>query len=204
MRRWHEAPEADSAGDYQPQVMLMMGNLPGSAAVAREVTPRGGRWNLLARLDLVTRQALQVAVAGGLAILLGRLLSEQRYYWAVIAAFVAFTGTATRSETFIKAGNRVLGTLVGLFAAAGLAELTAGHTAAVIAVILAAMFCGFYLIRISYAYMIFFITIMVGQLYAVLGEFSTGLLVLRLEETAIGAAVGFLVCLLYTSDAADE
>lgn len=195
-RRWYDQPEADADDHYEPQVMLMMGNLPGSAAVAREVPPRGARWNPLARLDLNTRQAVQVAIAGGLAILLGRLLSEQRYYWAVIAAFIAFTGTATRSETFIKASNRVIGTMVGLFAAAYLAELTAGHTSLVVLVILLSVFCGFYLIRLSYAFMIFFITIMVGQLYAVLGMFSTGLLVLRLEETAIGGAIGFLVALL--------
>ncbi|MGN6131741.1 MAG: hypothetical protein ACTHOK_15470, partial [Nocardioidaceae bacterium] len=57
---------------------------------------------------------------------------------------------------------------------------------------------GFYLFRISYAYMIFFITIMIGQLYTVLGMFSDGLLVLRLEETAVGAAAGILVGLLVT------
>jgi uncharacterized membrane protein YccC len=195
-RRWHERPEAGATDGYEPQVVLAMGNLAGSAAVARDVPPRGRRWNPLSRLDLVTRQAVQVAVAGGLAIVVGRLLSEQRYYWAVLAAFIAFSGTATRSETFIKAANRVLGTLVGLFASALLAELTAGDTVLVMVVILLSMFCGFYLIRISYAYMIFFLTIMLGQLYSVLGEFSTGLLVLRLEETAIGGAIGFLVALL--------
>jgi uncharacterized membrane protein YccC len=62
----------------------------------------------------------------------------------------------------------------------------------------ASMFCGFYLIRVSYAYMIFFITIMLGQLYSVLHEFSPGLLVLRLEETAIGAVVGLVVSIVVT------
>ncbi|MCR6489582.1 FUSC family protein [Amycolatopsis sp. OK19-0408] len=175
-----------------------MGALPGSAAAAGDVEPRGGAWNPLRRLDLTTRQAVQVAVAGGLAIVLGRLLSEQRYYWAVIAAFVAFTGTATRSEVFLKSVNRVLGTLVGLGAGIALAHLTAGNTAAVLAVIVGSMFCGFYLQRLSYAYMIFFVTIMVSQLYSVLNEFSPGLLVLRLEETAIGAAVGIAVGLVLT------
>ena len=162
--------------------MMMMGDLPGSPSVAAEVAPRAHRWNPLGRLDLTTRQAVQVAIAGGLAILLGSGLSTTRYYWAVIAAFVAFAGTSTRSETFIKAGNRVLGTLVGLFAAIWLAELTRGSTALVLVVILASVFLGFYLLRVSYAFMIFFITIMVAQLYSVLNEFSDGLLVLRLED----------------------
>lgn len=187
-----------ATGDFEPAVTIAMGALPGSAAAAGDVEPRGLAWNPLRRLDLTTRQAVQVAVAGGLAIVFGRLLSEQRYYWAVIAAFVAFTGTATRSEVFLKSVNRVLGTLVGLGAAIALAHLTAGHTTAVLAVIIGSMFCGFYLQRLSYAYMIFFVTIMVSQLYSVLNEFSPGLLVLRLEETAIGAAVGVGVGLVLT------
>jgi len=195
VRRWNSPPRTAIVEDFEPAVMMAMGNLPGSPSVAADVAPRAHRWNPLGRLDLTTRQAVQVAIAGGLAILLGSELSPTRYYWAVIAAFVAFAGTSTRSETFIKAGNRVLGTLVGLFAAIWLAELTRGSTALVLVVILASVFLGFYLLRVSYAFMIFFITIMVAQLYSVLNEFSDGLLVLRLEETAIGAAVGAVVAL---------
>jgi uncharacterized membrane protein YccC len=189
-------PQIEIDGDFVPAVTLAMGNLPGSPAVARGVAPRAGRWNPLARLDFTTRQAVQVAVAGTLAIVLGRQLDTTRYYWAVIAAFVAFTGTGTRSEAFLKAFNRVLGTLVGLAGGIWLAGLTAGHTPWILVVIVASMFCGFYLMRLSYAYMIFFITIMVAQLYSVLNELSDHLLVLRLEETGIGAAAGIAVALL--------
>ena len=71
----------------------------------------------VARLSMTSRQAVQVMVAGMLAIALGSLLSPTRYYWAVIAAFVTFTGTGTRSETFLKGFARIVGTLVGLVAA---------------------------------------------------------------------------------------
>jgi len=182
--------------EFEPIVSLFLGNLPGSPAVVRDVPAQGVRWNPLARLDLTTRQAIQVAVAGGLAIIAGRELSPVRYYWAVIAAFIMFTGTGTRTESFLKGLNRVIGTLFGLMASIWVAEMTAGHTWWVLSVVIAAIFCGFYLIRLSYAYMIFFITIMIGQLYSILHEFSAGLLVLRLEETAIGAAIGFIVALL--------
>ncbi|MGM0350774.1 FUSC family protein [Streptomyces sp. Adlamb9] len=100
---------------------------------------------------------------------------------------------ATRSETSVKAVNRVVGTLVGLGAGIGLAHLTAGHTAWVLVVIVTSMSLGFYLVNVSYACMIFFVTIMVSQLYSVLHEFSAGLLLLRLEETALGAAIGIAV-----------
>jgi uncharacterized membrane protein YccC len=195
--RWYEPSDGDT--DFEAAVGIAMGNLPGSPAVAADVPARHTRWNPLARLGMINRQAIQVAVAGGLAILAGRELSDTRYYWAVLAAFIMFTGTATRTETFIKGFNRVLGTLVGLFASIGVAELTAGaNTLWVLVVIVVSMFFGFYLMRLSYAYMIFFLTIMLGQLYSVLHEFSAGLLVLRLEETAIGAAIGLVVAIVVT------
>jgi uncharacterized membrane protein YccC len=179
--------------EFEPVLALAMGNLPGSPAVAQGVAARTSGWNPLARLDFVTRQAVQTAVAGGLAIFVGREISQQRYYWAVLAAFIMFTGTATRSESFIKGFNRVLGTLFGLFVSIWLAHLTMGHTPWVLASIVGSMFCGFYLMRISYAYMIFFITIMLGQLYGALNELSSELLVLRLEETSVGAVIGLVV-----------
>lgn len=193
---WQQPLEPDRVGDdevFTPSVTLMLGRLPTSTAVAKDLDARGAHWNPLARLPLTTRQAIQTAVAGGLAIAAGRQLSQQRYYWAVIAAFVAFTGTATRGDTVAKAVNRVLGTAAGLVVAVWVAELTAGSSPAVLSVILVSVFFAFYLQQISYAYMIFFITIMIAQLYSVLHEFSGGLLVLRLEETAIGGAVGILV-----------
>ena len=184
--------------EFEASAQLVFGNLPGAPAVASEVRARGGRWNLLARGDIATRQSVQVALAGVLAIAVGSQLSPSRYYWAVIAAFVTFTGTATRAETFLKAANRVLGTLAGLVAAIVLAHVTQGDTPLVLATILASVFLGFYLIRVSYAWMIFFITIMLGQLYTILGTFSDALLVLRLEETAVGAGAGIVVALLVT------
>ncbi len=190
------AESAEPQAGSTPVVVLAQGMLPGSAAVAGEVDARGSGWNPLSRLNLTTRQSIQVVVAGTLAIVAGREVSETRYYWAVLAAFIAFAGTATRSETTIKAFNRVLGTLVGLGAGVAFAHLTAGHTMWVLVVIVVSMSFGFYLVTVSYASMIFFVTIMVSQLYSVLHEFSAGLLVLRLEETALGAAIGIAVALV--------
>ena len=188
-------PDDVSAG-FVPAATFVAGMLPGSASIAGNLQARGGRWNPLSRASLTTRQAVQVALAGALAIILGRQISDARYYWAVIATFVTFTGTSTRSETSLKAVNRVFGTLVGLGAGIGLAEATAGHTLLVLVVIVLTMSCGFYVVNVSYAGMIVFVTIMVSQLYSVLHEFTPGLLVLRLEETALGAAIGIAVGLV--------
>lgn len=181
--------------EFVPAAALAMENLPGSPAAVRDVPAVGGSWNPLARMDFPLRQAVQVAVAGGLAIVFGRWVSPERYYWAVIAAFIMSAGTATRVEAALKGVDRVVGTMVGLVAAVAIAAWTAGHIAASLVVIILAMFLGFYLVRVSYAYMIFFLTIMLGQLYSILHELSTGLLLVRLEETAIGAASGIVVAL---------
>lgn len=188
-------PDTGDADEFAPAVALANGGLPGSGAVALDVAARAG-WDRLNRISLTSRQAVQVAVAGGLAILAGRELSETRYYWAVIAAFIAFGGTATRAETSIKAGNRVLGTVLGLGVGVGLVHLTDGHTIWALVVIVVSMACGFYVVNVSYAGMIFFVTVMVAQLYSQLHEFTTGLLVLRLGETAIGAAIGIAVAVV--------
>jgi uncharacterized membrane protein YccC len=58
------------------------------------------------------------------------------------------------------------------------------------------LFLGFYLMRINYAFMVVGITVMVSQLYVQLGEFSDSLLLLRLEETALGSAVAVAVVVL--------
>ncbi|MFC4242715.1 FUSC family protein [Gryllotalpicola reticulitermitis] len=199
---------AKNEDSFVPAVELMLGQLPGSPSVASGIEARGGAWNPIVRLPFATRQAVQAAVAGILAIIVGSLISGQRYYWAVIAAFVAFAGTGTRFDTTRKAVLRVAGTLAGLGAGILIAHATSGHTFAALVVIVVSIFCGNYLMRVSYGYMIFFITIMLSELYSILGEFSDSLLLLRLAETAAGAAIGILVALVVspvsTRDALDQ
>jgi len=193
-----EPPELDPGEEeFEAATDLVNGNLPGSPAVAGDVAARG-RHNPFRGASLSTRQAVQVTIAGVIALGLGTVLSPVRYYWAILAAFVMFTGTGTRSETFLKGVGRVVGTLVGLIAAIALAHVTAGHDAVVLAVILVSIFAMFYLAKVSQAAMTFFITILLGQLYTVLGTFSDGVLVLRLGETVVGALAGFGVAMLFT------
>ncbi|SDP39184.1 Fusaric acid resistance protein-like [Nakamurella panacisegetis] len=187
----------DEEDGFEPVVALIGGNLPGSAVLAQQSIGRtdASRFSP-SRMRLTTRQAVQAGVAAGLAIVAGEAISTQRFYWAVIAAFVAFAGTATSGETVRKGIGRIAGTLLGLFAAVGLADLTDGHRTVAVATILACILLAFFLQPVSYGLMVFFITIMLGQLYALLGTFSDSLLELRLAETAAGAAIGILVSLL--------
>ncbi len=182
---------------FTPSVVLFGGWLPGSAQVSATASLESGhRWGDRIRLAPYTRTAIQMGVAVGAAIALGDVVSGRRFYWAVIAAFITFMGANNAGEQIRKAAFRVLGTVVGILAGSGVVSLVGHHTYWSIAVILVSLFLGFYLMRINYAFMVVGITVMVSQLYVQLGEFSHALLWLRLQETALGAAVAIAVVLL--------
>jgi hypothetical protein len=147
-------------------------------------------------LQQTTRQAIQVAVAASLAIITGELVSPSRWYWAVIAAFVIFAGTSSWGETLTKGWQRLLGTMLGVPCGVLVATLFAGNKTASLAAIFVCLFCAFYFMTVTYSLMTFWITTMLALLYGLLGEFSFGVLMLRIEETAIGAVIGVTVAIL--------
>lgn len=211
---WREATSSgspadtkDSAEPFAPAVPLVAGWLPGSAMVSAAASLETGpaahgrlrawdprRWDRIG-LAPYSRVAIQMTIAVTAAILLGDVLSGRRFYWAVLAAFVTFLGANNVGEQLRKALFRVTGTVIGILLGAVGAHLVGDRTGVAIAVILVALFFGLYLLRISYAFMVIAITIAVSQLYAQLDEFTDALLVLRLEETALGAAVAALTVL---------
>ncbi|HEX5256655.1 MAG TPA: FUSC family protein [Mycobacterium sp.] len=143
-----------------------------------------------------TRQAIQVSIAASLAIVVGELVSPARWYWAVIAAFVIFAGTNSWGETLTKGWQRVLGTLLGVPCGVLVATLLTGHQTAALAGIFVCLFCAFYFMTVTYSLMTFWITTMLALLYGLLGQFSFGVLMLRIEETAIGAVIGATVAVV--------
>jgi uncharacterized membrane protein YgaE (UPF0421/DUF939 family) len=147
-------------------------------------------------LRQTTRQAIQVTVAASLAIVVGELVSPSRWFWAVIAAFVIFAGTNSWGETLTKGWQRLLGTLLGVPCGVLVATLFAGNTTGSLAAIFVCLFCAFYFMTVTYSLMTFWITTMLALLYGLLGEFSFGVLLLRIEETAIGAVIGVTVAIL--------
>jgi hypothetical protein len=182
---------------FQPSVELLGGWLPGSAHVSSTASLEGGRrWGEGARLARPTRNAIQIGVAAGGAIVLGDLLSPQRYYWAVLAAFITFMGAHNAGEQIRKALLRVAGTVVGIGVGSLLVSAVGHRTLWSIAIVLVSLFLGLYLFRLSYAFLAIAITVTVSQLYQQLGEFTNSLLLVRLEETTLGAAVAIVVVVL--------
>lgn len=183
--------------EFIPSVALVGGWLPGSTMVSASASSeRGPRRRDRVRLAPNVRVAFQIAVAVSGSIVIGSILSERRFYWAVIAAFVTFMGANNATEQVRKGLLRVLGTLVGVFVGSLLAHVIGHHTDLAVIVVLVSIGLGIYLLRISYAFMVIGITVMVSQLYVQLGEYTDSLLRLRLEETAIGAAVAIVTVLV--------
>ncbi|KUN05834.1 hypothetical protein AQI95_12825 [Streptomyces yokosukanensis] len=161
----------------------------GEEAEAEEPQPTGLR-------RPTTRAAVQVAVGSALAIAGGELLSSQRWYWAVLTCWIVFINTASTGEILVKGYRRLLGTVFGVVAGIGLAGLVGQHTWTAFALVLVFIFAMFYTAPLSYTLMSFFVTAMLGLLYTLLNTYSTSVLVLRVEETALGAACGVIAAAL--------
>ncbi|MEU9499017.1 FUSC family protein [Streptomyces sp. NPDC048196] len=143
-----------------------------------------------------TRAACQVAVGSALAIVGGEFLSSQRWYWAVLTCWVVFLNTSSTGEILVKGYRRLVGTVFGVVAGVALAGLVGNHTWTAFALVLVCVFGMFFTAPLSYALMSFFVTAMLGLLYTLLDTYSLSVLVLRIEETALGAACGIIAAML--------
>lgn len=141
-------------------------------------------------LRLTTRQAIQVGVAASIAIVAGELVSPARWYWAVITAFLVFAGTSSRGDVLSRGWGRIIGTIGGVFAGVGLAALGSGSQLYALMLLFGCLFLALYLVRVSPALMAFWVTALLALLYGLIGQFSVATLVLRVEETAVGAVLG--------------
>ncbi|ARP73454.1 FUSC family protein [Streptomyces pluripotens] len=145
-----------------------------------------------------TRQAVQATAGAGFALVVGQLVSGQRWYWAVGATWWIFVNTTSRGETLVRGFRRVLGTVIGI--ALGFLVAVPVHGAPVPTAVLVtvAVFGIFYTAAVSYTWMMLWVTLLAELLYGLLGVLGPGLLALRLAETAVGAlgAALAVLCLL--------
>lgn len=156
-----------------------------------------------ARVQPHLRSGIQSAAAAALAIVGGIMLSPDRWYWAVITVFVMFTGTYSRGQALAKSLKRIFGTLAGILAAMALVWLLRGNVHAALMLMPLAIFGIFYAFIQAYTWMAFWIAVTVGLLFSVTGRFTDTLMVLRLEETAIGALAGIVVAAIVLPKSTD-
>ncbi|MFK3958606.1 FUSC family protein [Guptibacillus hwajinpoensis] len=140
-----------------------------------------------------TRKALQAIVAGAVAIFLGYFLSPTHQYWVLLSAFVVLLGTDTVGMTLQKAFQRSLGTIFGAVAGFGLAHLLEGRLVLELIALFCCIFMAFYLLSISYAMMMFWMTMLIAIMYDfILGGITEQILIARVFDTLAGAFIGFL------------
>ncbi|MFD8077842.1 FUSC family protein [Streptomyces sp. NPDC059718] len=149
-----------------------------------------------ARIRPTTRTALQVATGSALAVVGGELLSPQRWYWAVFTCWVVFISTASTGELLVRGYRRMIGTVVGVVAGLSLAALIGDDPPLAFALVVLSVFGMYYTTAVSYTLMSFFVTTMIGMLYTLLHALTPGVLVVRIEETALGIACGLAAALL--------
>lgn len=145
---------------------------------------------------VTTRQAVQATVGAAFALVVGQLVSGDRWYWAVGATWWVFVNTTSRGETLVRGFRRVLGTVIGI--GLGLLVAVPLHGAGLpTAVLLTACVFGiFYTAAVSYTWMMLCVTVLAELLYGLLGVLTPSLLALRLAETGIGA-LGAVLAVLF-------
>jgi uncharacterized membrane protein YccC len=144
------------------------------------------------RPDDITRRALQACAAALGALLAGRALSPDHWFWAVFAAFVVFTRAVTVGQTLSSAWRQVLATVGGLCVGVAAAELVHGSRSIELSLLFVFIAAGFYAFHGMQNTYTVLLGAMLAMLYELMGMDSPGLLLLRLEETAIGAASAIL------------
>ncbi|MGH7097043.1 MAG: FUSC family protein [Stellaceae bacterium] len=136
-----------------------------------------------------SRRAIQAAAATGLAVLAGATVTPTHQYWAALAAFLVLGSTETIEETFVKGLARIAGTIAGAAVGFGVTAITGANPSVVLPLLAFCVFAAMYLRPLSYALMIFWITMMLALLYEFLGTLTAETLEVRAAETVIGAAI---------------
>lgn len=146
--------------------------------------------------DDSTRRALQACAAALGALLAGHALSADHWFWAVFASFVVFARTATVGQTLSGAWRQILATVGGVCVGIAAAELVHGNRGVELSLLFVFIAAGFYAFHGLQNVYTVLLSAMLAMLYELMGMDSEGLLLLRLEETAIGALSAILAARL--------
>lgn len=144
------------------------------------------------RINLLpsTRMGLQAATAVFIATLLGYTLPIERPYWAILTAMVLVSQTF--GESIKKSFERILMTILGGIVGTMIYFYFKNYPLILFCLTLATVFLIIYFIEISYLVSMFFLTVFVVFLFASIQGWSTHLLLTRIYETFIGAAIALI------------
>jgi len=142
------------------------------------------------RRGAADRMALQMAVALGVAFVVGRWAYPDHWTWTVLTAYIVGSGNRGRGDVAYKSVLRILGAGAGTAAATLVAGEIAPGRPETVALILAVLAVAIWLRDWSYAYWAMGVTAALALLYGYYGQSGLELLTTRLQEIVIGAMVG--------------
>ncbi|MCA0985899.1 FUSC family protein [Guptibacillus algicola] len=146
---------------------------------------------------IATRKAFQAIAAGFVSIVVGYFLSPTHQYWVLLSTFIVLLGTDTVGMTFQKATERSIGTIFGAIAGFGVALALSGHPILELITLFCCVFLAFYLMPISYGIMMFWMTTLIAIMYDfIMGGITSELILSRVVDTLVGAAIGSLAAAL--------
>lgn len=185
---WPTAPHGATAST--PAAARTAPDAPAPGSPASDTSAVGGsRWEWRS-WNPATRAAIQCTVAAAIATVIGQLISEKHWFWAVLTTFLVFFTTNTTGELFVRGWHRFLGTVIGAVVGLVVVLAVGHHSTAQLALIVVSVFLAFYLGPLSYTYLSAFITMLIVAIFELLGVLDLRMLELRVEETLVGAAVG--------------
>lgn len=104
-------------------------------------------------LKTSTKKAYQALIAGGIAVIVGHIISPTQPYWVLLTAFVCLLGTESIGRIYTKGFQRSFGTVIGAVIGFMLAKMLAGHSTLELILLFLVIFLAFYLITVSYTLM---------------------------------------------------
>jgi hypothetical protein len=140
-----------------------------------------------------TRMALQMGLVLGAAFTVGRIGFTPHWTWTVLTAFIVSSGNRGRGDVLYKSLLRIVGAAFGTVAATLLAGLFGPRDVRSIVLIFVLLGVANWLRSLNYAYWAGCITAVLSLLQGYFGETRTSLLLTRLEEILVGAAIGVLI-----------
>lgn len=152
-------------------------------------SPAAERTARRAGLPASTRMALQMSGALTASFVVGRTVYPTHWTWIVLTAYIVGSAAQGRGAVAHKGAMRVLGASAGTAAATVLAGAFPQGDAWSVVAIFAVLTVALWLRQVNYAYWACGMTASLALLDGYFGEQGTGLLVTRLEEILIGAAI---------------
>ena len=179
---------------YRPTVLSVGGALLGSAAITARSQADAGMIGPFSRP--LARRATRMLAATGLAVAGGYAIAPNRWFWAFFAAFAVMAAANTAAEHVRAAIERAVGTACGVAVGVLAAHAFERQPVLSFGLLFVAMGISFYYQRASVGLYAFALTVMLGQMYLQLRQYSDDVLLTRLVETAIGTSAAIFVSLL--------